>query len=29
MLNVVSTDNAPSAIGPYSQGVVLDNIVFT
>ncbi len=29
MLNVVSTDKAPAAIGPYSQGVVLDNIVFT
>lgn len=29
MLNIVSTDKAPAAIGPYSQGVVLDNIVFT
>lgn len=29
MLNVVSKDKAPAAIGPYSQGVVLDNIVFT
>lgn len=25
---VVSTDNAPKAIGPYSQGITLDNLVF-
>lgn len=29
MLKTISTDKAPAAIGPYSQGVVLDNIVFT
>lgn len=29
MLITISTDKAPAAIGPYSQGVVLDNIVFT
>lgn len=29
MLKTISTDKAPVAIGPYSQGVVLDNIVFT
>lgn len=25
----VCTDNAPKAIGPYSQGMILDKIVFT
>lgn len=29
MLKTISTDKAPAAIGPYSQGVVLNNIVFT
>ncbi|MDO4300575.1 MAG: RidA family protein [Clostridia bacterium] len=29
MLTIISTDKAPAAIGPYSQGVILDNIVFT
>ena len=29
MLTTISTDKAPAAIGPYSQGIVLDNIVFT
>lgn len=29
MLNIISTKKAPAAIGPYSQGVVVDNIVFT
>jgi 2-iminobutanoate/2-iminopropanoate deaminase len=29
MLTKISTDKAPAAIGPYSQGVILDNIVFT
>ena len=29
MNKALHTDNAPAAIGPYSQGVVLDNIVFT
>lgn len=27
--NVVSTNNAPQAIGPYSQGITLGNLVFT
>ena len=26
---VVSTENAPAAIGPYSQGIVLGNVVYT
>jgi 2-iminobutanoate/2-iminopropanoate deaminase len=29
MANIVSTDKAPAAIGPYSQAVVCGNIVFT
>ena len=29
MLNKVSTDKAPSAIGPYSQAVEVGNLVFT
>ena len=29
MSNKVSTNNAPSAIGPYSQAVVAGNMVFT
>ena len=28
-LNPVATDNAPKAIGPYSQAIVADDIVFT
>lgn len=28
-LHAVSTDNAPKAIGPYSQAVVADNVVYT
>jgi len=24
----IKTNNAPAAIGPYSQGVVVDNLVF-
>lgn len=28
-LHPVSTDNAPKAIGPYSQAVVTDNVVYT
>lgn len=28
-MNVVSTSNAPAAIGPYSQGMILGNLVFT
>ncbi len=27
-VKVVSTKNAPEAIGPYSQGIILDKIVF-
>lgn len=29
MSNVVSTSHAPAAIGPYSQGMRIGNIVFT
>lgn len=29
MLNKVSTDKAPSAIGPYSQAVEVGNLIFT
>lgn len=29
MTTFISTDKAPAAIGPYSQGVILDNIIFT
>ncbi len=29
MLNKVATDKAPAAIGPYSQGIIADKIVFT
>lgn len=29
MLNVTSTPNAPAAIGPYSQAIEFQNIVFT
>lgn len=29
MLNPVKTDKAPAAIGPYSQAIVIDNLVFT
>lgn len=25
----ISTDKAPAAIGPYSQGVIVNNILFT
>lgn len=28
-MKFINTDKAPAAIGPYSQGIVLDNIVFT
>jgi reactive intermediate/imine deaminase len=27
-MNVISTPNAPAAIGPYSQGMILGNLVF-
>lgn len=29
MIKNVSTDKAPSAIGPYSQAVVFENMIFT
>ncbi len=29
MKNSVSTDKAPGAIGPYSQGVIAGNLIFT
>lgn len=29
MKNVISTDKAPAAIGPYSQAIELGNIVYT
>ena len=29
MKKVVSTDKAPAAIGPYSQGMVVGDLVFT
>ena len=29
MSNKIHTDNAPAAIGPYSQAVTLGNLVFT
>ncbi|MBE6883479.1 MAG: RidA family protein [Ruminococcaceae bacterium] len=29
MSNVIHTDNAPAAIGPYSQALTLGNLVFT
>jgi len=28
-LNAVATDKAPKAIGPYSQAIVADNVVYT
>lgn len=29
MLKVVNTEKAPAAIGPYSQAIVMNNILFT
>lgn len=29
MLKIISTEKAPGAIGPYSQGIIMDNVVFT
>lgn len=29
MVRVVNTSNAPAAIGPYSQGIILNNILFS
>lgn len=28
-MNIISTDNAPAAIGPYSQAVKVNNVVYT
>ena len=28
MLQIVSTDKAPAAIGPYSQGIIANNMLF-
>ena len=28
-MKIVSTNNAPKAIGPYSQGVIVDGILYT
>ncbi|AOR22754.1 RidA family protein [Clostridium taeniosporum] len=29
MKKIISTQNAPEAIGPYSQGIIIDKLVFT
>lgn len=29
MLKIVNTENAPAAIGPYSQAILFDNLLFT
>lgn len=29
MLKIIHTDNAPAAIGPYSQGIAFGNLLFT
>ena len=29
MLKIISTDKAPAAIGPYSQGIIVGDLVFT
>ncbi|GKU23409.1 RidA family protein [Clostridium folliculivorans] len=29
MKNIISTENAPKAIGPYSQGISIEKLVFT
>ena len=28
-MNVVHTDKAPAAIGPYSQAIILNGVLFT
>lgn len=28
-MNIVNTPNAPAAIGPYSQGIIIDKTVYT
>lgn len=29
MKKTITTDNAPEAIGPYSQGIIFNNLIFT
>ena len=29
MKNVISTEKAPGAIGPYSQAIEIDNLIYT
>lgn len=29
MKKIIATENAPAAIGPYSQGIAADNLIFT
>lgn len=29
MKKIIKTENAPSAVGPYSQGIAIENLVFT
>lgn len=29
MLNIISTDKAPAAIGPYSQGICINELLFS
>lgn len=29
MLKIINTDKAPAAIGPYSQAIIMDKILFT
>nr|WP_195892111.1 RidA family protein [Bacillus niameyensis] len=29
MMRVVSTNNAPAAIGPYSQGIIINNLFYS
>lgn len=29
MIKVISTDKAPAAIGPYSQAIIYDKLLFT
>lgn len=29
MMNVVATEHAPAAVGPYSQGILLNGMLFT
>ena len=29
MKNLINTEHAPAAIGPYSQGIVVENLIYT